>query len=582
MTYARLLLSGAAGAALVTTGVLAQDFAGDPEFGVVTFDGSEKAAAQVRAGGAMSASGLGAGCAGFITEAPALIVDHAGGPVFFAAGGDADLTLTVRTPAGAIVCNDDGAGDLNPGVSLTAAPSGRYELWVGTFAAGVGRPDAMVNITADGFDASNPFAADPDPALPAPLRLSLEAGFSGDPRRADIEAGGPARLERLDPDCYGRAAAAPAAALDYTAGSASLYLSVEGDARLVLAVRTPDGVVVCDNDSAGDLNRGVMFETPQSGEYQIWAGVFHGEHAENQPAVLLISETGFDGVDHTLTPDAAPAYGRLTLAAGFSPDPERVDVEAGGPIKAELAIEDNTWCSGAITAAPTLAIDYAAGADQLVISATSGGDATLAVRDPDGDWRCDDDSGAGFNPAVTFETPESGEYLVYAGMLFEDLAPATLFISAVGAGPDPQNSWADPSAEPLFGRQVLAAGEAARIEAEVEAGGPLEADIARSPNDDAYETYCAGMITAAPTVLIENAGDGAPLTIEVDAELDATLAVHGPDGAWICDDDGGVGLNPAIMLEAATAGDYAVYVGAFRAETGSASLTVSRQPAARD
>ena len=40
------------------------------------------------------------------------------------------------------------------------------------------------------------------------------------------------------------------------------------------------------------------------------------------------------------------------------------------------------------------------------------------------------------------------------------------------------------------------------------------------------------------------------------------MAVRRPDGSFVCDDDGGVGVNP-LFHEAAVPGDYSIYVGSF-------------------
>ena len=42
-------------------------------------------------------------------------------------------------------------------------------------------------------------------------------------------------------------------------------------------------------------------------------------------------------------------------------------------------------------------------------------DTTLAVNLPDGRWVCDDDSGEGTDPLVTFSNPESGNYNIWVG-----------------------------------------------------------------------------------------------------------------------------------------------------------------------
>ena len=59
--------------------------------------------------------------------------------------------------------------------------------------------------------------------------------------------------------------------------------------------------------------------------------------------------------------------------------------------------------------------------------------ATLLVRAPNGQFYCDDDSGAGLNPALTIRNPQSGTYSVWVGSYRQgEFARATLSISELG------------------------------------------------------------------------------------------------------------------------------------------------------
>jgi len=112
---------------------LQADFAPDPR------------SVAVRAGGAFDAARLDPSCAGYINEAPNLVVEYAAGEgaLFLSAASDADTTLAVIAPDGTVLCDDDGgAGPLDPGVRLDDPQSGRYALWVGTYEPGIGLPPA--------------------------------------------------------------------------------------------------------------------------------------------------------------------------------------------------------------------------------------------------------------------------------------------------------------------------------------------------------------------------------------------------------------------------------------------------------
>ena len=48
----------------------------------------------------------------------------------------------------------------------------------------------------------------------------------------------------------------------------------------------------------------------------------------------------------------------------------------------------------------------------------------------------------------------------------------------------------------------------------------------------------------------------------VNARSDLTLVVRRPDGSYACNDDG-EGLNPIVVMQAAPAGTYQIFVGTF-------------------
>jgi hypothetical protein len=126
---------------------------------------------------------------------------------------------------------------------------------------------------------------------------------------------------------------------------------------------------------------------------------------------------------------AAPTYGTINLAAGFSPDPFLRSIQAGGANEVDLG---GSECSGYIhAAAPDLDLNYDAGQYQLVIYAKSDTDITLIVNDPSGNWFCSDDV-SGTNPAITFNNPRSGNYNIWIGTYRPSSSPlpeSVLYIS---------------------------------------------------------------------------------------------------------------------------------------------------------
>jgi hypothetical protein len=580
----RILL--AAGLLAVTASpALAQSFEGPPAYGEVIWSpGQDPASVVVLAGGAMPADWLDSGCSGYISPAPSTrLILREGGDVAIAAGADEDLTLAVRGPDGTVTCNDDGAGDLNPGIRLTGAEPGAYDIWVGSYGAGVGHPTTVVHI-ADSYITDNPFVVTPDPSLRAEQSVRLSAGFDNDPRRFDVRAGGEASLDSLGAGCFGYSGAEADLALDYRAGDYDLYFLMESNADGVIAVRTPSGEMMCNDDQVG-LDPGVRIENPQSGRYMVWTGLL-GDRRRLVDGDLTISEIGFAGSDNRVDVTLPALFGDQRLDSGFIPDPVVVNVEAGGRVDANVATSEGVtasgYCTGYISRAPSVELTYEAGALPLYLAARGDRDLTLVVNGPDGAWHCDDDSGGDLNPELMFESPQSGVYDIYVGTFSEgayESADAELFISeleGIPAGPQ-----VDLSLPALFGDVALTAGFLPDPHViEVQAGGPLDASDAGVGGE---MNYCPGNITQAPSVELNWDGSGGPLYIFAESDRDNTLAVNLPDGSWICDDDSGEGVNAAISLESAPSGIYDIYVGVFSGtDTAPARLSISELGAPED
>ncbi|MBN2470620.1 MAG: peptidase S1 [Anaerolineae bacterium] len=110
---------------------------------------------------------------------------------------------------------------------------------------------------------------------------------------------------------------------------------------------------------------------------------------------------------------ASPTYGSTALSAGFSPDPYRVQVVAGGGVDAAAVI--GSPCMGFAASAPDYRLFYTTGQYRLRFFASSSGDTTLIINAPDGRWYCDDDSGGNLNPLLDFSSPLSGQYDIWIG-----------------------------------------------------------------------------------------------------------------------------------------------------------------------
>ncbi len=273
---------------------------------------------------------------------------------------------------------------------------------------------------------------------PTAGNVSLSSGFSPDPYNVPIVSGGSVDASRVG--CVGMVANAPDFRLNYSAGSTyPLILSVTSSSDTTLVVNMPDGRWACDDDSAGNLDPMLQFNSPKSCQYDIWVGSFGGG---NSPSTLHISEIsaggssvssggGFSGGSSAGGPDLGmpPTYGSVSLNAGFSPDPYEINLTTGGTVDASTV-----GCYGSIARAPDFRLYYQAGnVFPLIISANSSDDTTLVINQPNGSWVCDDDSGNGSNASVTISSPMSGQYDIYVGSYFGNSEPSTLRISEVSS-----------------------------------------------------------------------------------------------------------------------------------------------------
>lgn len=118
--------------------------------------------------------------------------------------------------------------------------------------------------------------------------VHLSAGFTPDPYRVSMTAGGHINGAALPGACIGNIADAPDFEITYNAGSFPLVFRTLSSADTTLIINGPDGRWYCDDDSYGDGDAMVRFSNPQSGTYDVWVGVFGDNTA---PATLEITET---------------------------------------------------------------------------------------------------------------------------------------------------------------------------------------------------------------------------------------------------------------------------------------------------
>lgn len=254
---------------------------------------------------------------------------------------------------------------------------------------------------------------------------------------------------------------------------------------------------------------------------------------------------------------AAQDYGDFQIGAGFTPDPQTGSGTSGGPVQASTF---GAGCVGSIDDSPDHQITVTSTVD-LKLYALSSVDTTLVVRGPAGTF-CDDDSHGGLNPEVNARlTP--GVYDVYIGNYDEDSqARYTLTLTEnIGGsggtadaggedGPRTFSLGAGFLPDPTIGRGYT--------------GGEMDAGR--------FGAGCTGKIHVQPDHVLTITSD-VNLHMYVDSNVDSTLVVVGPNGAW-CDDDSNGALDAAIRRRF-TEGVYQIYIGHLGEDTGRYTLTLT-------
>jgi len=285
-----------------------------------------------------------------------------------------------------------------------------------------------------------------------------------------------------------------------------------------------------------------------------------------------------------------PTYGEYSLSSGFTPDPYRIDLTAGGPNDVSgITTDTGTYCAGFAAEAPDVRLFFDEGFfDEINFTVESSGDTTLIINDPNGNWWCDDDSGAGLQPMLRF-VPLSGQYDIWVGTFNNEYPSAQLLISefdptgstsSSGNPPPPPSSGNPPlppqqagpdwTLDPAFGTFALNSGFTPDpYYVDVLAGGSIAIS-------DFTGGECAGHIARAPDVRLNfEGGNFAELFFSVDATDDTTLVINDPYGEWWCDDDSGnEGLNPLIRMTP-DSGQYDIWIGTYQEEMAPARLAIS-------
>jgi hypothetical protein len=283
-------------AAAVAAPAIAQNANLNPTYGTVQLRAGfsdDPRLVELQSGGSIDASAIGSPCRGFVANAPDVRVVYSAGslPLIFSADSSSDTTLVVNAPDGRWYCDDDSGEGLNPSVRFNQPLSGRYEVWVGTYGSASVR-SAVLGISELYDDVSNRSSGSggmPDFSLdPTYGSATLRSGFTPDPHRVRLQSGGPIDASVIGGSCRGHIARAPDYRVRYTSGRLPLIISASSSSDTTLVINGPGGNWYCDDDGGDGLNPSIRFDTPRSGQYDIWVGTYRG--ADLESAILDISE----------------------------------------------------------------------------------------------------------------------------------------------------------------------------------------------------------------------------------------------------------------------------------------------------
>ncbi len=283
-------------AMLASASAAAQDTSATAAYGSVRLNSGftpDPHSISLTAGGSIDASRIGSPCQGSIANAPDYEVTYSAGslPLYIYVNAGSDTTLVVNGPDGQWYCDDDSNGGVNPQVTFNSPRSGTYDIWVGTYGGGTAAATLHISELAedDGSDWQPDNASMPDASMRATYgEITLRSGFTPDPHRIGLTAGGQVPASNVSSACAGSIATAPDYQVTYTSGSFPLVFRTEASSDTTLVVNGPDGQWYCNDDGWHSNNAQVRFDKPSSGVYDIWVGTYGGG---TTPATLLVTET---------------------------------------------------------------------------------------------------------------------------------------------------------------------------------------------------------------------------------------------------------------------------------------------------
>ncbi len=517
---------------------------------------------------------LGGQCVGFTARQPDYVLNWSGETsrlrIFYLADNNADAALVIYTPNGQYLCNDDfSPASRDPMVQIPSPSAGAYAIWITNLAEGQ-TGSGRLYITQFDLDPLHPDFSDRlNPgAEPAYGEIALSSGFQPDPYTAAAAVGGNVDVNSLDLEagCLGYTTSEPTFRLNLTGslGPLNIFFMSDHTEDTTLIIRTPDGRYLCNDDSGYSFDPMLTLSNPQQGEYLIWIGSYWPEGQVSGTLYLTQQDLHPGNIfgQGELDPSLDPLYGETSLQPGFSPDPYTVFVQSGSSL--DVWSMNIPGCGGFAESAPTFRLNWSGSTETLSIGFVDdlGGDTTMVVQGPGGEYYCNDDSNSSLNPTVRINNPPPGEYNIWVNS-YQRGGAHQGYLSITDA-PVPS---LNPNLSPIFGSRSLQAGFSPDpYTVNITAGGPI--DVRSSP---LYAYGCIGWATEAPTYQVVYSGSSSRLRFFFIASDsgDSTMSVLAPNGVWYCNDDSGFPdrnnnrYNPLVDIFNPPAGVYLIWVGSY-------------------
>lgn len=275
----------------------------EPTYGRHVFS-SGQWSQDLTAGGTRSVRYLGDGCMGYAAQANDAVIEVSQNQdtlhVWFNADpSDKDATLAVLSPDGQWHCNDDrDDATRNPGIAISDAVAGDYQVWVGGYSQEDFFPGTLL-VSTQTPDLNAATGAQESTGMdwrgtPTYGSTNLQALFTPDPFSQTMIAGGAnnAQQQLNQSGCTGFAAQSPDFRLHFSGNTAGLrvyFVPDEPGKDTTLLISDPSERWHC-NDDAHDstLNPLVNLTGTSEGQFDIWVGSY--QSGEYISGTLYITE----------------------------------------------------------------------------------------------------------------------------------------------------------------------------------------------------------------------------------------------------------------------------------------------------